>query len=268
MSMIISSRKNPAVMRFRKLNGDRKLRGEEKLFNIEGVRLCCEAVRNGVEPVSAFVTETAAEKYPDAYAELCRVCSPELITDDIGSYISDTKSPQGMFITAKMLDNSRKMCTIECGRLMLLDGLQDAGNIGTIIRTCDALGIGGVVLSPDCADIYSPKVVRGAMGSLFRLPFAATPLPCFIAGLQADGYTVYAAVPDRNAESIDDVRFPEKCAVIIGNEGNGVSHEVIKAAGKSIYIPIENAESLNAAIAAAIFCNEMRKTGFTDKRNL
>ena len=259
MSMIISSRKNPAVVLFRKLNGDRKLRGQEKLFNIEGVRLCCEAVRNGVEVVSAFVTETAAEKYPDAYSELCTVCTPEMITDDIGSYISDTKSPQGMFITAKMLDNSAKMCTIDCGRLILLDGLQDSGNIGTIIRTCDALGISGAVLSPECADIYSPKVVRGAMGSLFRLPFAVTPLPCFIAKLRSEEYAVYAAVLDKNAESIDDVKFPEKCAVVIGNEGNGVSEEVIKAAGKSIYIPIENAESLNAAVAAAIFCDRMRQ---------
>ena len=266
--MIISSRKNPAVMRFRELNRERKTRDALGLFNIEGVRLCCEAVRNGVETVSAFVTQTAAEKYPEAYKELCEACSPDLITDDIGSYISDTKSPQGMFITAKKLDNTAKMCTIESGRLILLDGLQDAGNIGTIIRTCDALGMSGAALSPDCADIYSPKVVRGAMGSLFRLPITVTPLPRFIADIQADGYEVYAAVPDRNAQNIDDVRFPEKCAVIIGNEGNGVSGEVIKAAGKSIYIPIENAESLNAAIAAAIFCNELRKTGFTDKRNL
>lgn len=259
--MIISSRKNPAVMQFRELNKERKSRDSLGLFNIEGVRLCREAVRNGVGIASALVTASAAEKYPDAYRELCEVCTPELITDDIGSYISDTKSPQGMFITAKKLDNSAKMCTIECGRLILLDGLQDSGNIGTIIRTCDALGIGGVVLSPDCADIYSPKVVRGAMGSLFRLPITVTPLPGFIAGLQADGYTVYAAVLDKNAASIDEVRFPEKCAVVIGNEGNGVSQEVINAAGKSIYIPIENAESLNAAIAAAIFCNEMRKSG-------
>ena len=257
--MIISSRKNPAVAKFRELNRERKTREAEGLFNIEGVRLCEEAVNAGIEIETAFVAETAARKYADAYDTLCGACEPVMITDDIASYISDTKTPQGMFITAKMLDNSEKMCKIECGRYILLDGLQDAGNIGTIIRSCDALGISGAVLSPDCADIYSPKVVRGAMGSLFRLPFAVTPLPCFIAGLQAEGYSVYAAVLDRNAQSIDDVRFPKKCAVVIGNEGNGVSEAVIAAAGKSIYIPIENAESLNAAVAAAIFCNELRK---------
>ena len=257
--MIISSRKNPAVTRFRELNRERRERGSSGCFNLEGVRICCEAVQEKLVIVSALVTETAAEKYPEAYAQLRAVCSPEIITDDIGSYISDTKSPQGFFITAKKLDNSAKMCKINSGRLMLLDGLQDAGNIGTIIRTCDALGIDGLVLSPECADVYSPKVVRGAMGSLFRLPFTVAPLPCFIAGLQSEGFSVYAAILDRNAKPLPDMRFPENCAVVIGNEGNGVSDAVISAADGGIYIPIENAESLNAAAAAAIFCYALRR---------
>lgn len=253
---MITSRKNPAVTRFRELNRDRKLREAERAFNIEGVRLCGEAVSTGLDIVYSFVTEAAVRKYADVYEKLRSVCEPEVISDDIASHISDTKTPQGMFITAKMPDAAKKPVS---GRLILLDGLQDSGNIGSIIRSCDALGMGGCVLSPDCADIYSPKVVRGAMGSLFRLPCVITPLPCFIAGLQADGYAVYAAVLDKNAVGVDDVTFPEKCAVIIGNEGSGVSAEVINAAGKSIYIPIENAESLNAAAAAAIFCSEMRR---------
>ena len=256
--MTISSRKNPAIALYRELDRDRKAREREGCFNIEGAKLCTEAVRAGLDITSAFVTETALRKYPDAVNEISAAAEPVIITDDLGSYISDTKTPQGIFLTAKKLDKTAEMCKIDNGRLILLDGLQDTGNVGTIIRTCDALGIGGLVLSPDCADVYSPKVVRGAMGSLFRLPFAVTPLPCFIAGLQADGYTVYTAVLDKNAASIDDTVFPDKCAVVIGNEGNGVSREVIDAAGKSIYIPIANAESLNAAVAAAIFCYEMR----------
>ncbi len=257
--MKITSRKNPAVTAFRELNRDRKKRGEERLFNIEGVRLCLEAVRSGIKIVNAFVSESAAEKYPDAYKELCEKTEPVMIDDDISSYISDTKTPQGMFITAEMLDSRSKMSKIEKGRFLLLDGLQDTGNIGTVIRTCDALGMSGLILSPECADIYSPKVVRGAMGSLFRLPFIVAPLTGIIGDMRADGYDIYAAVPDKNAESIDSVQFGEKCAFIIGNEGNGISEPVIQAAGKSIYIPIENAESLNAAVAAAIFCNEIRR---------
>ena len=257
--MVISSRKNPAVMTFRKLDRERRAREEQHLFCIEGVRLCEEAVRAGLTINSAFVTETAAKKYSGVYELIRSVCEPYIITDDLGSYISDTKSPQGMFMTAQMLDKSAEMCTIENGRFILLDGLQDTGNIGTILRTCDALGIGGVILSPECADVYSPKAVRGAMGSLFRLPFAVTPLPPFIERFRESGGKVYASVLDRNAVSIDSTRFPAKCAVVIGNEGNGVSAEVIDAADEKIYIPIQNAESLNAAIAAAIFCREMSR---------
>ncbi len=259
--MIISSRKNPAVMLYRELDRDRKARDRENAFNIEGVRLCEEALKAGLSIIHAFVTETALQKYPDTVDKLGEVCEPDIITDDLGSYISDTKSPQGIFISVQKLDKTEKKCKIYNGRYILLDGLQDTGNIGTIIRTCDALGMDGVILSPDCADVYSPKIVRGAMGSLFRLPVIISELPPFISDMKANGSAVYAAVLDKNAESIDNVRFSQNCAVIVGNEGNGVSQEVIEAAGKSIYIPIENAESLNAAIAAAIFCNEMRKSG-------
>lgn len=249
--MLITSRKNPALAAYRELNADRKARGREGKFNIEGVRLCEEALNAGLEITAAFVTETAEKKYP----EVCGRLEYTLITDDIGGYIADTKSPQGVFVTAKMPDK-----TFTGGsRLILLDGLQDSGNVGTIIRTAEALGMDGVILSPDCADIWSPKVVRGAMGSLFRLPVITAELPCFTAGLQADGFKVYAAVLDKDARTIDEADFPGKCAVIIGNEGNGVSREVINSADGNIYIPIRNAESLNAAIAAAIFCNEMRR---------
>lgn len=257
--MIISSRKNPSVLHFRELNRERKTREAERLFNIEGVKVCIEAVRAGLTVVNAFVTETAVKKYPDAYEELCRFAEPTVITDELGQFISDTKSPQGFFITAGMLDNSQKMSTIECGRSLILDGLQDAGNVGTIIRTCDAFGLDGVILSPECADIYSPKVVRSAMGSLFRLPAAVAEPSAAVARMRASGTAVYAAVLNKDARPLGSEELPERCAVVIGNEGSGVSEAVIKAADECIYIPIVNAESLNASVAAAIFCYRLRK---------
>lgn len=256
--MIVSSRKNPAVMRYRLLNGDKKTRDELELFNIEGVRLCEEAVAARLYIEEAYITETAVSKHPGIYKKLCEVCEPIVITDELGEYISDTKSPQGVFITAVQPVGFAGFDPAENGRYILLDGLQDSGNIGTIIRTADAFGISGVILSPDCADVWSPKVVRSAMGSLFRLPIMTQRLPEFIERLRVGGFEVSAALLDKNARSIDNVRFTEKSAVVIGNEGNGVSEAVIQAAGRSIYIPIENAESLNAAVAAAIFCYEMR----------
>lgn len=257
MSMLVSSRKNPAVTAYRELNSDRKCRERERKFNTEGVRLCEEVIRAGLTVTAAFLTESAEAKYPGICGLIRERIEPVTITDELGAYISDTKSPQGVFLTAEIPDSRLVTDSTEC-RLLILDGVQDPGNVGTMIRTCEALGTDGMILSPDCADIWSPKVVRSTMGSLFRLPMTTASLPETIKKLRTEGFTVYAAVPDKTAKSIRETEFPAKCAVIIGNEGNGVSPEVINSADGNIYIPIRNAESLNASIAAAIFCYEMK----------
>ncbi len=257
--MVISSRKNPAASKFRGLVRERALREQYGEFPIEGARLCGEAIRCGLTPTAFFATEAAKEKYFRIFSEIAEKIAPTMISEDVSAYISDTKSPQGLFIIAKTLDKTPEWGKIEKGGCVLLDGLQDTGNIGTIIRTCDALGIGGVILSPDCADIYSPKIVRGAMGSLFRLPTARMELAGTVRELKSKGWEVYAAMPDERAEPVTSLSLGEKTAVIIGNEGAGVSAEVCRAAERKLYIPIENAESLNAAVAAAVICWEMRR---------
>lgn len=257
--MYISSRKNSKTAHFRRLAREKAYREEQGEFVIEGAKLCLEAVRSGLTITAAFITEAAKEKYPEVFAAVSDIISPDIITDDISGYISDTKTPQGVFLTAKTLDKIIETDKIYSGSFILLDGLQDAGNIGTIIRTCDALGISGVILSKDCADIYSPKTVRGAMGSLFRLPLFRGELTGIIERLKAAGFKVYAAALDDTAQKLSKTVFSDKSAVIIGNEGNGVSAEVIRAAGEKLYIPIKNAESLNAGVAAAIISWEITK---------
>ncbi len=258
--MVLSSRKNSAVLKFRRLSRERAFRLECGEFPIEGARLCAEAVRCKLTATAFYATEQAKEKYPEIFAEISEQIAPVMVSEDISSYISDTKSPQGLFLIAKILDKTPESGKIEKGgRYLLLDGLQDAGNIGTIIRSCDAFGISGVILSPDCADPYSPKIVRGAMGSLFRLPVMRAPLAETIRALKKDGWSVYAAVPDEKAEPVTALSLGENTAVVIGNEGNGVSEEVCRAARQKLYIPIRNAESLNAAVAASIICWEMRR---------
>lgn len=258
--MNISSRKNQLVTHFRKLVKERSYRLECGEFPVEGARLCLEALNSGLTITSFLMTENARQKYPEIAEAISEEFVPDIINDDISAYISDTKSPQGMFITAKMLDKPVQSGTIEKGgKYIILDGLQDTGNIGTIIRTCDALGVDGVILSPDCADIYSPKIIRSAMGSLFRLPVYITELTELIGLLKQNDFCVYAAVLDETAKSIGEVSFSDKTAVIIGNEGNGVSQGVIKAAENKLYIPIKGAESLNAAVAASIICWEMTR---------
>lgn len=258
--MNISSRKNSLVTHFRRLVRERNYRAECGEFPVEGARLCLEALNCGLSVTSFLVTESAREKYPEIVSAISEEFTPDIINDDISAYISDTKSPQGVFITAKMLDKPAQMGKIENGgKFILLDGLQDSGNIGTIIRTCDALGIDGVILSSECADIYSPKIVRSAMGSLFRLPVMVTELNAFIGQLKNNGFTVYAAVLDEYAESISDTVFGGRTAVVIGNEGSGVSEAVVKSAENKLYIPINGAESLNAAVAASIISWEMTR---------
>ena len=175
--MIISSRKNPLVTHFRNLVRDRSYRYECGEFPVEGTRLCLEALNNGLEITAFLVTENAREKYSGIVSAITDEFTPDIINEDISAYISDTKSPQGVFVIAKMFDkNNMSGKIIDGGKYIILDNLQDSGNIGTIIRTCDALGIDGVILSSDCADIYSPKIARSAMGSHFRLPVIITVL--------------------------------------------------------------------------------------------
>lgn len=256
--MVVTSRKNPSAVHYRSLVRERAYRREKREFPIEGARLCDEAAKSGVEITSFLVTNGAAEKYSEIFEAVRKIADPIFISDDVAEYISDTKSPQGMFISAKMLDKPVISGKIkDSGHFLLLDGLQDSGNIGTIIRTADAFGLDGVILSPDCADIYSPKIVRSAMGSLFRLPITETELVGFIESLKNEGYEVYAAMLDSGAKRLGEVKFGSKTAVIIGNEGNGVSEQVYRAAEQKIYIPIQNAESLNAAVAASVIGWEM-----------
>lgn len=258
--MEITSRKNPLVLRLRTLVREKKARIESKEFVIEGQKLTAEAVKSGLEITGAYATKNAIEKYPDTIKIIAEKCPIVTINSDLSEYISDTKTPQGLFVTAKILDkifNSDKI--EEYRKIIVLDNLQDTGNVGTIIRTADALGIDAVLISGDTADIYSPKVIRGAMGSLFRLPCYVLDLCEALPILKDKGFDVYAAILDKDAQTLDKIKFGAKTAAVIGNEGNGISENTLEHCNKKLYIPIKNAESLNAGVAASIICWEMSK---------
>ena len=252
--MELTSRKNDTVRRFRELSRDKKLRAELSAFVIEGDHLCGEAAASGMEISFALLTERARAKYPEASGRLLACAKAHaVITDDIAEYISDTKSPQGLFAEVRMPREQ----ALPAGRLVILDGVQDPGNVGTIIRTAEALGISGAVLSQDCADIYSPKTLRASMGSVFRLPCVTADLVQTIGALREDGYTVYGAMLDESAQRLGEIRFCERSAVVIGSEGRGISEQVRAACSGGLYIPITGAESLNAAVAASIILWEL-----------
>ena len=253
--MVITSRKNDAVRRFRELSREKKYRDEQGVFVIEGDHLCGEAAKLGLELVCALATERAMEKYPQTAALLGEKCGVTVISDELAEYISDTRSPQGLFAEVR-----RKPQTNPAGtRLLILDGVQDPGNVGTMLRTAEALGIDGVVLSENCADIYSPKTLRSAMGSAFRIPCITGSLAEIITELKTEGFAVYGAMLDETASALGSVEFPEKCAAVIGSEGSGISEAVKKVCTGGLYIPIVGAESLNAAAAAAVICWELKR---------
>lgn len=260
--MEISSRSNPLIKKYRELIYERKARKSCGMFAAEGEKTVREALSSGCElGDTAFVTREAEKKYPDTVKKLKEKTEVYTVSDGLAEYISDTKTPQGIFITVRRLDKILNLSTIYNSRRMLyLENLQDPGNVGTVIRTCEALGIDGAVFSPDCADIFSPKVVRSAMGSIFRLPVYTAPPKEALELLKSAGFSVYAAVLDASARPLGSFDFAEKSAVVIGNEGNGVTPETRGLCGDSLYIPMHGAESLNASVAAAVISWEMNKS--------
>jgi len=255
----ISSRKNTLVGECR-----RTLRGETEYFAAESAKIAAEAVSAGFVPAYALVTEKAAQKYTETVLLLSGLCTVTLISDELGGYVSDTKTPQGVFAVFP-----RKYAAADDtdlgDRCLILDGVNDPGNAGAIVRSAEAFGFGTIFFVNGGCDPYSPKAVRGAAGSLFRARLRKCSAVSAADLLKRAGFEIYAAVPPnteacvKTAEIIREVPFPAKTAVVIGNEANGVSEEMRRLCDKEIYIPINGAESLNAAAAAAVICYEIAR---------
>lgn len=256
--MLITSRSNPTVVSAAALK-DKKFREKDGCFLIEGVKLFREAVCSGIEIVRVFalseMLDTAKSIMPNG--EITEVNRGVL------EKISTEKSPEGIICVAKYIDkihNINKIYNMEDfsdseRRVLLLSSLRDPGNLGTVIRSAAAFGVDEIILSSDCADIYNPKTVRGSMGTLFRQRITTVPsLADAVVAMTEGGYKVYAAVLDDKAVRLDKMKIDKKTAFIIGNEGHGISPDVIEAAGNTVYIPMaEGVESLNASAAAAVF---------------
>lgn len=260
--MEITSKQNSYIKEYRKLVEQRKYRRQSGFFPCEGAKLAVEAVKSGCTlGENAYYTAAASEKYPECISLLQEHCKMIQITEEVADSISDTKSPQGIFITVRHLDKILNLSTIDNSKqFIILENLQDMGNIGTIIRSCDAFSIDGVILVGDCADVFAPKTVRSAMGSLFRLPIYCCETEEAITLLQNGGFTVYSAELSDRSVKLGEEKLHEKTAVVIGNEGNGVTDTVKSLCDKSLFIPISSAESLNASVAASVIAWELSKS--------
>lgn len=257
----LTSKENINIKNTIKLKKSAKYRKQTGMFIAEGVRICIDAMQSLAQIDSFFVTETATLKHPDEFAKLQKYAKKTfVVSSELFLLISDTQTPQGFLCVIKTLDKSCQFDTIKNGgKFLALDNVQDPGNLGTILRSAEAFGVSGVVMSVDCCDIYNPKVVRGSMGAVFRLPFIRVEtLSEYFKSVPE--LNTYAAIVGGEAVFVTDVTFSEPCAVVIGNEGNGIKEETSAACKHKITIPmIGKAESLNASVAAAVLIWEMMK---------
>lgn len=251
---MLTSLNNARVKQTAELVKKAKLRKKEDVFVVEGIRMFQEVPVNRV--VDCFVTENFFEKCE--CQEKIRQCPFELVSEEVFKKISDTQTPQGILCVVKQYHyNIEEMLQKENPLLVILEDLQDPGNLGTIIRTGEGAGIDGVIMSKDTVDIYNPKTIRATMGSIYRVPFLYTEdLSQIIAELKERNVHTYAAHL-QGKEYYDVQEFKEGCAFLIGNEGNGLRKETADLAERYIKIPMEGQlESLNAAVATAILMYE------------
>ena len=246
----ITSRQNPLLVHIRKLLTNRSYREKCGEFAADGTKLLCEAAQ-WFPGLRTVVAQDGIElcKLPDA-VRVVRV--PE----DVMKSVSPMEAPQGALFVCAIPEKTE--AAILPGSV-LLDGIQDPGNLGTILRTADALGIPAVLLD-GCADAWNPKTVRASMGAVFRTPPRRMTGQEAVAACRAAGIPLFAAALREDARDIREVPL-QNAAVIIGSEGQGVRAALLEAADGSIIIPMEpRCESLNAAVAAAIVMWQM-KTG-------
>lgn len=240
---------NPQIKAIGKLN-QKKYREESGYYLIEGFHLVEEALKARVKYREILATEEALSRLAQqglAYDEDKLI----KISQSVASHLSSTKNSQDIFMTVKI--NQPEHFDFSYGKWVLLDDLADPGNVGTIIRTADAAGFDGVILSNKTVDLYNPKVQRSMQGSQFHLNLIKADLPEAIASLQAADIPVYASLLDPSAKQLGDFAPVAQVALIIGNEAHGVSPEIAALADEKLYIPIKGrAESLNAAVAAGI----------------
>lgn len=261
MKEIITSKNNPLVKNIVKLLNSSKHRNKNKLFVVEGLRLCRDAMLSNAEIKYLIYSDSAMQKYSRHINDIAN-CS-ELcyqVSDNVFLDMSDTISPQGVMCVCKMLDKNVDVDKIgNVGKLIVLEDIQDPSNMGTILRTAEALGIDAVILSSNCCDIYNPKVLRGSMGAVFRVNILMSDnIPSLIDKFNKLGFDTYATLPSFNAQHINKVKFSNKSISVIGNEANGITEQTIDRCSYKITVPmLGRAESLNASTAASIVMWEM-----------
>lgn len=255
---MITSFSNQNVKEVMQLMQKTKARKEKKQFVAEGIKMFLEA------PADSIVKVYASESFERQMPVPCRkkiaelTGRYELVSDDVFRKMSDTKTPQGILCLVRQYSYAlEEILSTKTPLLVILEDIQDPGNLGTIFRTGEGAGVTGILMSGGTADIYNPKTIRSTMGSVYRMPFYyADSLKDIIGNLQEKGIAVYAAHL-QGAVVYDRCDYRRGTAFMIGNEANGLREETAAMADASVKIPMAGkVESLNAAMAASILLFE------------
>lgn len=261
---MITSVNNGRIKHIVQLQKKRKLRDEAGVFVVEGLRMFREVPSTQV--LEIYATESFYNTHRDVFARFEDSANRssqeegklELVTDEVFAKLSETKTPQGVLCVVKRHSYQLEDVLLPEDKLLLvLENVQDPGNVGTIIRTGEAAGVTGVILTRDCADLYQSKTIRSTMGSIFRMPCVfVEDLLDTMEVLKAKHITTYGTHL-QGAQWHNEVSYAKDTAILVGNEGNGLTDSITEVVDVKIKIPMAGeVESLNAGIAASIVMYE------------
>ncbi len=264
----ITSKTNSTIVKIGKLS-NRKNRYEEKLFLCHGIKLFLEAVKFGA--VFKFVILKNDAMFDDEIIKNIKELQLKgvnvlCVSSQVFEKLTDELSPQGIISVCAFFDEKHSFSntvndSVSNEKIMIFESIRDPGNVGTIIRNAAAFGIDRLIFSSDCADIYSPKVIRATMGALFKVKIDVVEnLKNTVLHLKKNEINILGAALKAQSLVLGKYKLSTQDAVIIGNEGHGISDEILELCDNTLFIPMsENTESLNAAIATAIIMWEISK---------
>jgi TrmH family RNA methyltransferase len=255
--MLVTSKDNENIKHVKKLK-EKKYRDEFGEYIIEGINLIKEAIQENIEIRTIFICDGCMKTEDIEKNLIYNIASLNCIYVDekIFNTITDVETPQGVLAVVSKKQN-KKLIDYKKDLIVILDGIQDPGNLGTILRTADSCNLSQIILSKKTVDVFNPKVVRSTMGAIFRVNvLESNNLTQTIKEIKKHKFNVYATALSNSSKSIYDVNY-KKSAIIIGNESNGVSKEVLEIVDEKITIPmLGKTESLNASVATGIVLYE------------
>lgn len=260
MAEVVTSIHNKMIKTITSLK-QKKYRDEHKLFIAEGIRLVEEAVKSDWEiEVCVFTPEAVLNERTQQILQVLhhKRCQIVEVSEQVYHRLSDTEQPQGIMVVLRQKSYSSGALQQKKQLIAIMDQVQDPGNVGTIIRTADAVGCSAVIMTRGCADVYAAKTVRATMGSLFHVPVICGWDVSEIARILQDAnVTMFSTTLDETSIEYFKADFNQSCAIIFGNEGNGVSTSLLEISKQRLHIPmLGKAESLNVAVSAAIILYE------------